>query len=102
MEHTDNNFIVLKKHECPMESSINGNMMEVYKLCQNSSSKAHYYTYEVLDNEGSIIGGMLLYEFKKPNQALEEWNNYINGDLKNSDDFTVSKQELFQSRKLRF
>lgn len=102
MKHKENSFTVLKKCESTIESSINGKMMEVYQLCQNNLNKAHYYTYEVLDSEGSIIGGRLIYEFKDPNKALEEWGDYINGDLENSDDFKVSKQELFQNKKIRF
>jgi hypothetical protein len=102
MEHKENSFTILKKHESPMESSIHGKMTEVLQLCQNNSNKAHYFTYEVLDNEGAIIGGRLIYEFKNPNKALEEWDNYINENLKPSDDFKVTKQELFSNKKLRF
>lgn len=102
MEQKENDFIVLKKDETPMESSINGKIMAVSQLCKNNSNKFHYFTYEILDNEGAIIGGKLIYEFKDPNQALEEWDNFITENLKPSSDFTVSKQEIFQSKKLRF
>lgn len=98
MEHEENSFVVLKKAEEPMHSSIHGAMTEVLQLCQNKSTKAHYYTYEVLDNKGSIIGGRLIYEFKDPNKALEQWENYIAGELEKSDDFIVVKQELFRRK----
>lgn len=102
MENNESNFTVLKRYEDKAESSLYGNMMQVYQLCQNQVDKSYYFTYEVLDDEGSIIGGRLTYNFKKPNQALEDWDKYINGELENSDDFTITKQEFFQSRKPRF
>lgn len=99
MEHTENTFVVLKKHEEPIESSLHGKVMAVQQLCQNNNDKAHYFTYEVVDKEGSIVGGRLIYEFKNPNKALEQWNSYINDELILSSDFKVVKQELFQPRK---
>lgn len=98
MEHTENSFTVLKKHEEQIESSLHGNVIGLQQLCQNNSDNRPYFTYEVLDKDNNIIGGRLIYELKEPNKALELWDKFINDDLKSSD-YSMTKQELIQPRK---
>lgn len=100
MEHTENTFVVLKKHEEQIQSSLHGNVIGLQQLCQNKSDKTHYFTYEVLDQNGSVIGGRLIYELKEPNKSLELWEKFINDDL-SPIDYTMTKQELVQTRKLK-
>lgn len=66
-EKETNDFNVLKKHESSIHSSVHGNMTELLQLCQNNATKEHFYTYEVLDAKGGVIGGRLHYKFDSPN-----------------------------------
>jgi hypothetical protein len=103
MIENKNNFSVIKKHENSIHSSVNGNMIELLQLCQNNVTQEHFYTYEVLDSKGDIIGWRLHYTFDNPHQALEQWDNFISSEgLDSNVKVTMSKENFPSVKKLKY
>jgi hypothetical protein len=103
MIENKNNFSVIKKHENPIHSSVTGNMTELLQLCQNDVTQENFYTYEVLDSSGSIMGGRLFYHFKNSEDALKQWDTFIHTrEFDPSIEVSIIKEHFPMGKKLKY
>jgi hypothetical protein len=103
MIENKNNFSVIKKHENSIHSSVNGNMIELLQLCQNNVTQEHFYTYEVLDSKGNMIGGRLHYQFDSSEQALEQWDSFTSSEgLASNIKVSITKEFVTPVKKLKY
>lgn len=71
-------FEIINSDKIDINSSIHGNGCIVQELRKEKKSEKHYFSYQVKDEAGDVVGS-IIYLFEKPKEAITKWNDFLSG-----------------------